>query len=181
VPLLVAANGPKGVGVARRSDGLIYGGPLTDVPTGFEQLHLSLGAIPLEPGEAPSSPRIIDAARVVFMMGYHIAYDGFTNTAVEELPGGVEWLEMIRGFPEATRHLRVHDRHMAEVNAHDHAFSERHRDELEAFAASIAATPEQLRARVDHLGALGATRAMVLSIRPDWERGLRSYAPILPT
>jgi 5,10-methylenetetrahydromethanopterin reductase len=180
VPLLIAANGPKGVGVARQSAGLIYGGPLTDVPTGFERLHLGLGAIPLEPGESPSSPRIIEAARVIFMMGYHIAYDGYINAVVEEMPGGPEWLEMIREFPEPTRHLRVHDAHMAHVNAHDYEFSERHRDKLEPFAAALAATPEQLRAQVDHLASLGATRAITLSIRPDWERGLHSFAPILP-
>jgi 5,10-methylenetetrahydromethanopterin reductase len=180
VPVVVAANGPKGIAVARQTDGLIYGGPLTDVPTGFGRLQLPLAGVPLEPGEAPNAPRVIEAARVLFTMRYHLAYDGFVNIAVEKLPGGAEWLEMIRSFPEPTRHLRVHDRHMVEVSAHDHAFSERHRDALEAFAVANAITPEQLRARVDELAALGATRVMGWTIRPDWERGLRSFAPILP-
>jgi hypothetical protein len=112
-------------------------------------------------------------------MRYHLAYDGFSNTSVEKIPGGTEWLKMIQSFPEATRHLKVHDRHMVEVSEHDHELSERYRDELEAFAAANAVTPVQLRERVDHLAALGATRIMGWTIRPDWERGLRSFAPIL--
>lgn len=86
---------------------------------------------------------------------------------------------MIRSFPEATRHLQVHDRHTVEVNSHDFEFSERHRDVLEAFAVANAVTPAQLRERVEHLATLGATRVMPWTIRPDWERGLRSFAPIL--
>ena len=62
---------------------------------------------------------------------------------------------------------------------HDHAFTERHRGELEAFAQASAVTPAQLREQVENLGSMGATRAMVLPIWPDWERGLRSFAPLL--
>ena len=179
VPIVIAANGPKGIAVARECDGLIYGGRLENAPSGFERLQLPLAGIPLEPGEEPTSPRVLEAARVMFTMSYHLAYDGFSNRAVEELPGGDDWLEMIRSFPEATRHLRVHDRHTVEVSAHDHEFSERYRDVLEAFAVANAITPAQLRDRVEHLAALGATRVMGWNIRPDWERGLRSFAPIL--
>ena len=180
LPLMIAANGPKGVGVAREhADGLIYGGAEEAVPYGFERLLLVLSGIPLEDGELPSSPRVIEAARVYFTLQYHLAYDGFSSTSVQSLPHGDEWLKMIQRFPEATRHLRVHDRHVVEVNEHDHAFSQRHREELEAFARSVALTPSQLRERADGLAALGATRAMTWNIRPDWERGLRSFAALL--
>jgi 5,10-methylenetetrahydromethanopterin reductase len=179
VPITIAANGPKGIALARECDGLIYGGPLSAVPSGFGMMQLPLAGIALEPGEEPTSPRVLEAARVLFTMRYHLAYDGFANIAVESLPGGAEWLDMIRGFPEKTRHLRVHDRHTVEVNAHDHALSERYPDELAAFAAANALTADQLRARVEELAALGATRVLPTSIRPDWERGLRSFAPIL--
>ena len=179
VPLVVAANGPKGIAVARESDGLIYGGPLDSVPSGFGLLQLPLAGIPLEAGEQPDSPRVLEAARLYFTMRYHLAYDGFADIAVETLPGGGEWLEMIRSFPEETRHLKVHDRHMVEVSEHDRQLSERHRDDLVAFATANAVTPAELRQRVDRLAALGATRLMTWGIRPDWERGLRSFAPIL--
>jgi hypothetical protein len=117
---------------------------------------------------------------VLFTLRYHLSYDGFSTTALEQIPGGTDWLDTIHAFPEATRHLAVHDRHTVDVSRHDHEVSERHRPELEAFAAGVALTPDQLRARAEHLAAMGATRIMGPSIRPDWERGLRSYAPLLP-
>jgi 5,10-methylenetetrahydromethanopterin reductase len=180
VPLLIAANGPKGVQVAREcADGLIFGGPLDAVPRGFEWLELALAGIPLEAGESATSPRIIEAARVWFTLQYHLAYDGFSPETVRTLPHGDDWLRMIERFPEATRHLRIHARHVVEVNAHDYAFSERHRDELEAFADSVASSPAQLCERADDLAALGAKRLLVWAVLPDWERGLRSFAPLL--
>jgi 5,10-methylenetetrahydromethanopterin reductase len=180
VPLLVAANGPKGIQVARdHADGLIYGGPEDAVPSGLDRLEILMSGIPLEESEDPNSPRMIEAARVWFTLQYHLAYDGFTSTGVENLPHGEEWLEMIEQFPAATRHLRVHDRHAVAVSEHDHAFSERHRDALEAFARELALTPSQLRNNVERLTALGAARVLTWNIRPDWERGLRSFAPVL--
>jgi 5,10-methylenetetrahydromethanopterin reductase len=179
VPLVMAANGPKGIEVAHECDGLIYGGPLDSVPVGFERLQLALGGVPLEEGEQPDSARVLEAARVLFTLRYHLAYDGFSKAGVEQLVGGAEWLEMIERFPEATRHMKVHDRHMVDVSEHDYEFSELYRDELEAFAVASALTPAQLRDRVAGLGELGATRVMGWTIRPDWERGLNSFAPIL--
>lgn len=180
VPLCIAANGPKGIQVARDcSDGLIYGGPLESAPRGFEWLEIPLVGIPLEEGEAASSPRIIEAARVWFTLQYHLKYDGFSSNAVQDLPHGDDWLETIERFRDSTRHLRVHDRHLVEVNQHDHAFSERHRDELEAFASRTAMSPTQMRERLGEAEALGATRVMVWTILPDWERGLRSFASVL--
>jgi len=182
VPLVVAANGPKGVQVARDlADGLIYGGPEEAIPKGFERLELALPGIPLEEGEAASSPRLIEAARVWFTLQYHLAYDGFSSTALQSLTHGDDWLAMIERFPAATRHLKVHDRHVVEVSDHDRAFSERHRDTLEAFAAAIAIPPSQLRERAEGLAARGATRIMTWTILPDWERGLRSFEPLLGT
>ena len=180
VPLMIAANGPKGIQVARDcADGLIYGGPLESVPLDFEWLELPLSGIPLEEGESANSPRIIEAARVWFTLQYHLAYDGFSSEAVQSLPHGDDWLRTIERFPESTRHLRVHDRHVVEVNEHDHAFSERHRDELEAFANNVAMSPTELHAGLSGAAARGATRVMVWTILPDWERGLRSFAPVL--
>ena len=180
VRLMMAANGPKGIEVARHCDGLIYGGPLDAVPSDFRRMQLPLNGIALEPGEPPTSERVLEAARMLFTLRYHLSYDGFSPTALEQIPGGSDWLDTIRAFPESIRHLKVHDRHTVEVSRHDYELSERHRPDLEAFAAAIAVTPDQLRARLDQLAEMGATRVMGPSIRPDWERGLRSFAPILP-
>jgi 5,10-methylenetetrahydromethanopterin reductase len=46
VPFLVAANGPKGIAVARElADGLIFGGPTESAPEGFAMLQLGLGGV----------------------------------------------------------------------------------------------------------------------------------------
>ena len=132
-----------------------------------------------EEGESANSPRIIEAARMWFTLQYHLAYDGFSPEAVQSLPHGDDWLRTVERFPESTRHLRVHDRHVVEVNEHDRAFSERHRDELEAFANNITASPTQLREGLHRAAAQGATRVMVWCVLPDWEGGLRSFAPLL--
>lgn len=68
VPIVVAANGPKGIAVARECDGLIYGGRLERAPGGFDRLQLPLAGIPLESGEEATSLRVLEAARVMFTM-----------------------------------------------------------------------------------------------------------------
>jgi 5,10-methylenetetrahydromethanopterin reductase len=179
VPLLLAANGPKGIEVAREyADGLVYTGAEAQVPAGFERLVLGMSGFALEDGESETSARIVDAARVMFTLQYHLAYDGFSGSEarVQQLPHGEEWLEMIERFPARTRHLHVHDQHMVGVNAHDHAFSERHRAELEEFASALALTPERFAAQVARYEALGATRVVGGHALPDWERGLRAFA-----
>ena len=146
VPLVMAANGPKGIEVARHCDGLIYGGPLDAVPSGFSGCSCRWTASPSNRANRRRRTRVLEAARVLFTLRYHLSYDGFSPTALEQIPGGSDWLDTIRAFPEATRHLKVHDRHTVEVSRHDYELSERHRPDLEAFAAAIALTPDQLRA-----------------------------------
>ena len=177
VPLLFAANGPKGIQAARDcADGLVYLGPGESTPRGFERLVLGLAGCVLEEGEPATSSRSLESARVMFAMQYHLAYEGYTGTGVETLPYGDDWLRTIEAFPAATRHLHVHDRHMVEVSQHDRAFSERHRDALEDFARAWALTPELARERLRALESLGATRVMAGQAFPDWERGLRAFA-----
>jgi 5,10-methylenetetrahydromethanopterin reductase len=179
VPLFVAGNGPKGIDVARRcGDGLIYYGEPEKAPDGFDRLVLPLHGFALEDAESPTSPRIIEAARVMFTLQYHLYFDGFSGSREQlyELPFGRDWLETVEQFPDRTRHLHVHEGHMTGVNAHDRAFSERHRDALEAFARESALTPDQLGDQIDALAARGATRIIGGHSLPDWERGLRAFA-----
>ena len=180
VPLVMAANGPKGIEVAATLRRAHLRRPPRRRAERVRALAVAVDR------HRPGTGRTADvgagprAARLLFTLRYHLSYDGFSATALEQIPGGSDWLDTIRAFPEATRHLKVHDRHTVEVSQHDHEVSERHRPELEAFGAAMALTPDQLRARVDELAAMGATRVMGPNIRPDWERGLRSLAPILP-
>ena len=164
VPFLIAANGPKGIAVARElGDGLIYGGDPGTVPSGFRNLSMVAGGIILEEGESPSSRRVLDAARVAFALSYHLAYEGFEGSPkdIERLPYGRDWLMALERHPKEIRHLIVHDEHAVGVGPHDAAFIGRHPDALAAFAASLAVTPAELRSQIDALASLCHTNYTV--------------------
>lgn len=180
VPFLVAANGPKGIAVARElGDGLIYGGAPDNVPSGFEILEMGSGGIILKDDESPSSPRVLESARIAFALGYHLSSEGFSNPPLplERLPYGADWRESLEQYPIQLRHLVVHDRHTVGVNAHDAAFIDRHPDALAAFGEMVAVTPAQLRERIDAIAAMGATQTTLTPyFDTDWDSALRSYA-----
>jgi 5,10-methylenetetrahydromethanopterin reductase len=180
VPFLIAANGPKGVATARDlGAGLIYGGARDHVPEGFSTLQLGTGGILLEDGETAESARVLAAAKITFALQYHLAYEGFFNPArsITDMPGGAGWLANLETIEPALRHLAVHDRHTVGVNDLDAAFIAQHPEALAAYAATMAVTPGQLRARVDGVARLGATRTSFQSyLGTDWESAIRSYA-----
>jgi 5,10-methylenetetrahydromethanopterin reductase len=181
-PFLVAANGPKGVEVARElGDGLIYGGDPGRTPQGFPVLEMGAGGFLLDEGESPTSPRMLEAVKPWFGLQYHLAYDGYHHgpNSVEQLPYGEDWLRTVEALPPQVRHLHVHDRHAVYVNAIDAAFAERHPDALAATAANSACTPEQLRERVEAVAALGATRVTCRVLFADWARDMARCATAL--
>ena len=182
VPFLVAANGPKGIAIARElGDGLIYGGRPEATPKGFPMLQLGVGGILLDDGETLASSRVLEKAKMLLALQYHLAYEGYHNPPlpVEQLPRGAEWLEMVEQFPPERRHLYVHDRHMVEVNAHDRGFVERYPDSVVQFAGGVVFTAEQLRERVQSLVSLGATRVSCGASFGDWEQDMKRYANAL--
>ena len=180
VPFLVAANGPKGIAVARElGDGLIYGGAYAKAPSGFRTLEMTSGGIILEEGETASSPRVLEPARVAFALSYHLAYEGYfsANRKIEQLPYGADWLAALERYPREVRHLIVHDQHAVGVGPHDAAFIERHPDALAAFAANVAVTPAQLRDQIEAIASLGATQTTCNPfLGTDWASATRSYA-----
>lgn len=182
VPFLVAANGPKGIAVAREfADGLIFGGPPEAAPERFAMLQLGLGGVLLDEGEALASPRVVERAKMILALQYHLSYDGYHNPplSVKALPGGAEWLAMIEAFPPETRHLHVHDRHMVELSAHDRALLARNPEAVAKVSAAAAMTPNQLREAARSLAARGATRISCGVAFADWERDMERYAAAL--
>jgi 5,10-methylenetetrahydromethanopterin reductase len=183
VPFLVAANGPKGIEVARElGDGLIYGGQPASVPKGFSVLQMGGGGFILDEGESPTSARVLEAMKPWFGLQYHLAYDGFHNgpNSVEQMPYGEDWLRALDAFAPEERHLHVHEGHAVAVSALDAAFVERHPDALADFAASAACTPAQMRERIEAVAALGATRVTCGGISfADWERDMARCAKTL--
>jgi len=182
VPFLIAANGPKGISIAREhADGLIFGGPPDVAPKGFATLQLGASGLLLDDGETPESPRILEKARVLLALQYHLAYDGFHNmdVPIDSLPYGAQWRDMIEAFPERTRHLHLHDHHMTGTSPHDGAFLDRHPDAVTGFAREAAITSRDLLERVEALEALGATRVSCGGPSVGWEQDMQVFARAL--
>jgi 5,10-methylenetetrahydromethanopterin reductase len=167
-PILVAADGPKGVAVARElADGVMS----SDVPpAGFAWRALVRMGTVLEPGEAPASPRALEAVGPGLAMLYHAAYERGA-AAVDALPGGRAWREEIERLPEETRHLQVHDAHLVGLTELDR----RHLDPA-LLAFSLTGTRADLAKRMDELEAAGVTELVYSPMGPDVPRELRAMA-----
>jgi 5,10-methylenetetrahydromethanopterin reductase len=168
VPILVAANGPKGLEVARElGDGVMTIGPT--FPEFDVCSVLTFGTV-LDPGEDAGSDRAIAAAGPMAAVAYHGIYEG--NPAdVEGLPGGVEWRARIESVPEAERHLALHEDHFVAVTERDRSVITG--DVLRMFTWTDEAAP--LRARLDALAEAGATEVLYAAGGPDVERELRAF------
>ena len=167
VPILIAADGPKGMAVANElGDGVFSAAtPATapDAPTW--RALLAFGTV-LGDGEQPSDERVIAAAGSGMAVAYHALYERGGANAVDALPGGAVWREAIEAVSQQERHLAVHEDHLV-------APTERDRAALDAGGAallpvvSFTGTPEQLRQRLDQYAALGVTELAYQPAGPD--------------
>jgi 5,10-methylenetetrahydromethanopterin reductase len=100
VPILIGADGPKGLEVAAElGDGVFSAAqPQPDAAgvTDWRAL-LSFGTV-LDEGEDLSSPRVIDAAGPAAVVLYHASYERGGAPAVDALPGGQAWREAIEAY-----------------------------------------------------------------------------------
>ena len=113
-PIVVAANGPKGIAVAEKyADGVmsIFGG----IP-GFDWCALLAFGTVLDDGEHAGADRVLAAAGPGAAVAFHGMYEADPEL-VEGLPGGTDWRKQIEQEPKATRHLVVHEGHFVELNA----------------------------------------------------------------
>jgi 5,10-methylenetetrahydromethanopterin reductase len=167
-PILVAADGPKGVSVARElADGVMS----SDVPpAGFAWRALVRMGTVLETGEAPDSARALEAVGPGLTMLYHAAYERGAE-AVDALPGGREWRREIEQIPPEIRHLHVHGAHLVGLTELDR----RHlAPGLMAYA--LTGTRDELRKRVSEVEAAGVTELVYSPMGPDVPRELRAMA-----
>ncbi len=168
VPILVAANGPKGFAVARElGDGVmsIFG----SYPE-FEWCALLAFGTVLDPGESPGSDRALLAAGPALSVVYHGMYEADPH-AVDGLPGGAEWREELERIPVHVRHLATHEDHLVNV-------TERERPLLSGEGLTNftwTGEADVLRARLDHTAAAGTTEILYQPCGPDVERELRAF------
>jgi 5,10-methylenetetrahydromethanopterin reductase len=169
VPILVAANGPKGLRVAKElGDGVMTIG--SGQPDFDWCAVLAFGTV-LDDGETPASARALAAAGPALTVVYHGTYE-IDPAAVDFLPGGPEWRAAIERVPAASRHLAVHEDHLVRVCERDAPLLDG--DALASFTWTGHAP--QLRERLDALDASGATEILYAPMGPDIPRELRAFA-----
>jgi 5,10-methylenetetrahydromethanopterin reductase len=167
-PIIVAANGPKGLEAAAelKADGVMtIGGPAS----GFDHVaFLAWGSV-LDDDEDPGSDRVRAAAGPGASVVYHALWE---SGSVDVLPGGSEWRAAIEMFPERERHLRVHEGHLVELPERDVPVATA--DNITAFTWT--GTAKELRARLDGLEGAGLTEVLFAPTGPDIPRELRAFA-----
>lgn len=169
VPILVAANGPRGLQVAKElGDGVMTIG--SGQPEFDWCAVLAFGTV-LDEGEQPTSPRALEAAGPALTVVYHGMYEA-NPAAVDSLPGGPEWRERLESLPASVRHLTVHEDHLVRVTERDEPLLDGHN--LAAFTWT--GSSHQLRGRLDELEAAGATEILYAPMGPDIPRELAAFA-----
>jgi 5,10-methylenetetrahydromethanopterin reductase len=121
IPLLLAATGPKGAGVAKRvgADGLISMFDVVPGQHGFARVVVATMGTVIDDAEDPAGERVRLAVGAPWAAAYHFVYTAQGADAVREMPGGSAWVDVIEKVPQHERHLRIHQGHMVEMNDAD--------------------------------------------------------------
>ncbi len=165
VPIVVAANGPKGMEVAHElGDGVMTIGGGSD----FDWTAVLAFGTVLEEGESADSERALAAAGPAIAVVYHAMWEG---GAVDGLPGGAEWRAELEKLPENERHLAVHKDHLVGVTERDRPVI--NGDLAPAFTWTGSA--KELRDRLDLLEASGASEVLYAPMGPDVPRELNAF------
>jgi 5,10-methylenetetrahydromethanopterin reductase len=171
VPVMVAADGPRGRAVAKALGArLCSTGPVPDPD--FNWVVRPMAGTVLAPGESVADDRVMAAAAPGAAVGYHMLYHLGGAEAVAQLPNGSRWAELIEEVPEARRHLALHE-------GHGHFLNEIDRQVIppEAVAAlTLTAGPGEVRERVQAVAAEGVSEFVYNPIGPDPARELIEFA-----
>src|SRR6201998_4598569 len=138
VPILIGADGPKGLAVAAELGDGVFSAALPQpdaVGVADWRALLAFGTV-LDESEDLAATRVIDAAAPAAVVLYHATYERGGAAAVDALPGGQGWREAIEAYPESERHLAIHEGHLVKANPRD----EPHVGDLIPFASSMALT-----------------------------------------
>ncbi|MBF6209584.1 LLM class flavin-dependent oxidoreductase [Nocardia puris] len=172
VPWVVAAEGPKGIEVARKhADGVLA---VTKPIPGFAWSSQVVFGTVLDDGEDPGSERAIAAAGHGASVLLHVASE---FGMFDLIPGAREWAETAyRDVPERERHLALHEGHLHSVNDRDRPFVTA---ELMA-ATGVALDPARWRDRLAELAEAGTTEIVYQPAGPDIPRELEAFAAAFP-
>lgn len=179
VPVLIGADGPKGVAVAcELGDGIFSAGrPVAAGDDAPSWRALLLFGTVLDVGEAVESPRVLDAAGHGLAVAYHALYERGGAGAVDGLPGGARWRAAVEAVPAERRHLATHENHLVSLTDRDREALSEGAPLLGAL--SFTATPEQLREKRDAFAAAGVTELAYQPAGPDIRGELERMAAAL--
>ena len=177
VPILLGADGPKGLAVADElGDGVFSAARPSSSGLPWRAM-LTFGTV-LDDGESPDSPRVMEAAGHAAAVVYHAIYERGGAEAVDGFPGGKTWRTATEAAPGPSRHLATHEGHLIAPNERDRAALA----EAPGFIAGMTftATAADLRARLDGMAEAGVTE---IAYQPagDMERELRAFAAMALT
>jgi 5,10-methylenetetrahydromethanopterin reductase len=165
VPILIGADGPKGLAVARDvADGVFSAMRPVDGDGPSWRAVLLFGTV-LGDGEDATSARVLDAAGHGLAVAYHGLYERGGAAAVDNLPGGAAWRAQVETVPPQQRHLLTHENHLVSLTPRDRAALAEGASLLTAI--SFTGTRDELRGRVAALEAAGATEIAYQPAGPD--------------
>ncbi len=170
-PILVAANGPKGIEVAKEiGDGVMS----VQAPIGgFDWSVLLQPGTVLEDGETLDCERVFEAVGPAVATFYHGAYEAM-GEGVDGFPNGAAWRAMIESFPKDEQHLYLHQEHCVGVNEHDRP----HLDVANMAPLTFTGTVDELKQKAADLEAAGLSELLYMPLGPDIERELKTMAAV---
>jgi len=173
VPIIVAALGPKGAGVARDvGDGLYITLALPEFASEFELVSYLFWGTVLDDDEDHTSERVRAAGGPGLALAYHGAYE--FGAPLDELPGGAAWREVVERHPEEERHLVVHEQHCVGLNEADRAAWDAGGHAM-LREATMSGTRAELRERLAGLAEHGVTELVFQPCGPDVRRELEAF------
>lgn len=176
IPLLLAATGPKGAGVAKRvgADGLISMFDVVPRQRDFARAVVATMGTVIDDGEDPAGERVRMAVGAPWAAAYHFVYTSQGADAVGEMPGGAAWLDVIEKVPEPLRHLHIHQGHMVEMNNADlaawHAGGY-----VSIPSVTLSGSVDTVGKAVAAMAKAGATEVMIEPSGPDIPRELKTF------
>jgi 5,10-methylenetetrahydromethanopterin reductase len=176
IPLLMAATGPRGAGVARRlgADGLISMFDVVPGQRGFARAVVATMGTVLDDGEDLADERVRLAVGAPWAAAYHFTYTAQGADAVRRMPGGPAWLAVIEKVPERERHLHIHQGHMVEMNDAD-AAAWRAGGYASVPSVTLTGSAGTVAKTVAAMADAGATEIVIEPSGPDIGRELETF------
>jgi len=172
-PILIGANGPKGLAIAEDlgADGVVS---IFGAQPGWDWCSLLAYGTVLDDGEALDSPRVMDAAGPGAAVVFHGIYEAGPEM-LDAMDGGPEWRAAVEAFPERERHLHTHEQHFVAMTDRDRASVT---GELIG-ATTWTAPADELRQRLWDAAASGVSEFMYAPMGSDIPRELRAMRELV--